>query len=341
MPIVFQCPHCGEDYRLKDDLAGKKATCKRVSCRKVFTVPLVSTSNVAAAPAPDAEALALSALADDAIVQKAISVIQVTCKSCDHIWDVEAAKQGKNVTCPECRTINKVPIPKETSRQDWRAVGNQGLPEGAKLNQMPKLEGATVKETVSTQALTEAGAIPKIEYEPLTLGQKFSRFAMVFVPLLTIGTGYYLWKMSKDANQASSLVKDSVKEIAGEEGTKQAEYHMFALMASGEHKVRASQNEKAMADGLKDLQNARSKLASIEKPIDRGVLMLELVSIFNRLAGDKPQIDANTRRSWNEVQKEVRQTLQNSSNLDSDFRWIPIGPMLSRKYYETLTPWKK
>ena len=31
--ILFNCPHCNEPYKLKDEYAGKKATCKVAACR--------------------------------------------------------------------------------------------------------------------------------------------------------------------------------------------------------------------------------------------------------------------------------------------------------------------
>ena len=43
MAIEFNCPHCGQPYRLKDDFAGMRATCKNPDCRKVITVPSPTT----------------------------------------------------------------------------------------------------------------------------------------------------------------------------------------------------------------------------------------------------------------------------------------------------------
>jgi hypothetical protein len=36
MAIVFNCPQCNLPYKLKDELAGKRATCKNPDCRKVI-----------------------------------------------------------------------------------------------------------------------------------------------------------------------------------------------------------------------------------------------------------------------------------------------------------------
>lgn len=39
MAIEFKCPHCGMHYMLKDEFAGKQATCKNAECKKAFLIP--------------------------------------------------------------------------------------------------------------------------------------------------------------------------------------------------------------------------------------------------------------------------------------------------------------
>src|SRR2546421_236864 len=65
MAIVFDCPNCGERYRLQDAAAGKRAKCKNPQCGKLLLIPQPQAATVPpATPPPDVEAAALSALSD-------------------------------------------------------------------------------------------------------------------------------------------------------------------------------------------------------------------------------------------------------------------------------------
>src|SRR3712207_3484203 len=99
MAIDFDCPHCGTHYRLKDEVGGKTATCKNPNCRKVIPIPKAQ-SNGKPAPPADLDAFAAAAFLDDpAQTKTAEEMITVTCGGCDHTWQVEASKEGKNVLC--------------------------------------------------------------------------------------------------------------------------------------------------------------------------------------------------------------------------------------------------
>src|SRR5262245_37337297 len=64
LPLVFDCPHCKTNDKLKDDVGGKTATCKNPNCRKVINIPMPKTPVAVAAPA-DLDAFAAAAFADD------------------------------------------------------------------------------------------------------------------------------------------------------------------------------------------------------------------------------------------------------------------------------------
>ena len=139
MAIVFDCPHCKTSYRLKDELAGKTATCKNPNCRKVIPIPQPTVLTAAAA---DLDAIAAAAFSDEGLpaLQAAGATIEITCSGCDHVWSVEASKEGKNVLCPECRRPNRVPLRRE-EKADWR-TGQAGKPSMAKVETGMDREGA-------------------------------------------------------------------------------------------------------------------------------------------------------------------------------------------------------
>src|SRR5262249_17952775 len=141
MAIEFNCPHCKTHYRLKDEFGGKTATCKNPDCRKVIPIPKSGSQFLTSAPA-DLHAIAAAAFADEAAkgAKRAELMIPVTCSGCDYAWTVEASKEGKNVRCPECGKVVRVPVRKKEEKADWRTRG--GGPSLAKRETGLDREGA-------------------------------------------------------------------------------------------------------------------------------------------------------------------------------------------------------
>ncbi|MHC4404286.1 MAG: hypothetical protein ACYTG0_31920 [Planctomycetota bacterium] len=55
MSISFQCPNCGKRFKVRDDLAGKRAKC---TCGNVMTIPKAAPSAAAPPPTPPVAKLA-------------------------------------------------------------------------------------------------------------------------------------------------------------------------------------------------------------------------------------------------------------------------------------------
>jgi predicted Zn finger-like uncharacterized protein len=185
MPIRITCPNCQSRILVPESLAGKKGRCK--ACKQVLTVPLLPASNSSsaetappqpqtAAPAPaDVEAQAAALFADEpqAAEPAEVKTIDFNCPYCDEPIKLSADLAGKRAPCPECKHIIKVPELTKTDPKDWRKVEVRG-PSGARPTDQPAPEGAwgsTSVRGVGTQALVEAGVIPKVE-RPRTLWQK-------------------------------------------------------------------------------------------------------------------------------------------------------------------------
>src|SRR5262245_38493848 len=215
MAITLNCPHRGETYRLKDDLAGKKVNCRRATCRKPFTVPAAAAVPANTPPA-DLEALAAAALSEEPVEAKPKGpqgTIKVTCAMCDHAWEVDRALEGKNVPCPECRKIVRVPVLKEEKPADWR-TGRSGRPSLAKNEE--KLEGAwdTDRKYAGAGSLEAAGAI-KIEEEEPEPGAKLRRARNVLLILAGLGAvafGVMSFMKSRQEGRQDRSLADAIKE---------------------------------------------------------------------------------------------------------------------------------
>src|SRR5262245_21938475 len=106
MAIVFNCPLCDFPYKLKDELAGKRATCRNPNCRQVITIPEPAGLRISdlggmlpddvprsSTPLPvnpaDLEAAALAALSEteqEKADTAAETAIPMVCPHCDHKW---------------------------------------------------------------------------------------------------------------------------------------------------------------------------------------------------------------------------------------------------------------
>src|SRR5262249_23667372 len=111
-----------------------------------------------------------------------------TCHYCDAELHLPAEEGGKNVACPECRKIIKVPALKVEKAKDWREVEKKG-PSFARQDEPEKPAGAwdTKATAVGQDALEEAGVITEPE-EPRTLKERLKPYLIVvgFVGLVVV-----------------------------------------------------------------------------------------------------------------------------------------------------------
>lgn len=299
MAIEFNCPHCATPYRLKDELAGKKAACKNPDCRQVLTIPAAkATVPPTAAPPPaakppapkpappkpaarkdatpapkppppkpeDLEAAALAALADAPAEEAAKDTpIPVACAFCDHKWTEPRDKAGKNVLCPnpECRQRNKVPVPKDDKPKDWRATA-QG-PSLAKENfEKPKDVMDAEARVVSKQAWTEGGGADQ-DLEPVPLKRRLFFALLVLTPIVGLGYGIYWLVTTRTEVNRDELVLKALKEM--EPAAKElpgAEGPLFSALlhtAAGEYELRETDKpDEALKKALEHFTKARDEL---------------------------------------------------------------------------------
>ena len=91
--IAFTCPHCGKQYNLKPEFAGRKTTC--AGCKEPLVVP-----GPEAASAEQAEAQAR---------------ISFPCTKCGMKFNLLSEFAGRKTTCPSCKEPLVVPSPDHTA----------------------------------------------------------------------------------------------------------------------------------------------------------------------------------------------------------------------------------
>jgi hypothetical protein len=346
MAIDFNCPHCNYAYRLKDEYAGKRATCK--GCRNVITIPKPVTVP------EDLEAAAISALADEPPKQQeekpADKVIEMTCVYCEHKWTEPLSKAGKNTLCPnpECRQRAKVPELKDDQPQDWRQQKSK-LPTLAKQRN-EKLEGvqdAADSRYAGPEALKQAGA-DGIEIEPRTLKEKLTLVFLVVGIIGCISGGiWYLMSSRKSAGDdrlmadARAQFDQSAKEFApAEVGVSSA----VLYGAQAEYAYRKN-DPKELKSAHDSLAKAREELRKQPPGPERNVVTAELAAAIIGLGGTEEEIKTQVRCRWQPdsdtrlmkvndkvptVHDELRQTLGLLMGADFDYK-IGVARRLTRE----------
>ncbi len=346
MPIVFNCQYCGEPYKLKDELAGRSATCRNPNCRKSFIVPAPTkalpskrANPPASKPSPepdiDIDTIAAAALSEEP-EQKGPSgkPIDVVCRHCDHNFTVEPDKAGKMVICPDCGRPTKVPAAQAEKKLDWR--NNDGIPTLAKrdFGDMSNVMDARSATVVEGKTIAAAGAIQlRDAEEPEERRKRRIKTAIyLFLFLAVIGTaGYGIWGYGKAVRIETTMAKavEAIESPNG--GATDPIFHALMRRASGEYKSRIAASEDDVKSALKDLQLARNLLMKVPTTnSERDAVLIEVALTFPVLAGDEEQVRLNKKKPWTEIQREIRQTLAMLNPQDREVIWYGLRLLTER-----------
>jgi hypothetical protein len=304
MAIVFDCPHCKTNYRLRDEFGGKTATCKNPNCRKVIPIPM---PNGPLRPG-DLDAIAAAAFADGPAQQQAVGeMIEVMCLGCDHKWMVEAAKEGKNVLCPECRRPTRVPMRKKQEKADWRTGAGPTLAKRETGLDREGAFGTVGMGGISDQTAREIVKGREAEEEPEERRKKLLKRLAIVVPLiLIVAAGAYFAFKSRRGAVADAKMEDAVKEL--KDATKDGRYNALIHRASGEYRARTSKSADDIKGALTDLQLARNLVKS-GGGADKDFILAEGALSQLELMGTTEQMADGSRLKKDEVLKELRLTV--------------------------------
>lgn len=142
MTIRVNCPGCGQEYKLADSLAGKKAKCK--SCGGVVEIPASADDQLedfdepapakpaakkpSVPPVPSRPASSSSAppkpppIPKAAAAAPALPKISVSCDMCFTDFQAKGELAGKKAKCPECGELVSVPGGKPKAKAKSKPV---------------------------------------------------------------------------------------------------------------------------------------------------------------------------------------------------------------------------
>jgi hypothetical protein len=373
MPISVPCPHCHKKWKLKDEYAGKRIKCPNAECGQPITIPAAGSEPVAEPVSPparvarpaakpaakasagpsaeelraEAERLAAAMLNEEPEKKddepEAVKQFEYECTFCSHKWMLPVTQQGKNVLCPDCKARQRIPEKKEV-KADWRDPNAQ-RPSLARGPELPKDLLDQQTKNVNIGSLVQAGAIPEAEVEPLPLGTKLKRAALVFSILGAMAFGAFMLfrgnaerKDNKLYEQAVASIAD-IKDDGGMPKPQAALFRAAYNTAAGEASIRLNDKTK-VKDALGYFNKARQDLEESPKSLERDFLLGDLaVSVLN-LGGTPQQVVEELRINWkpdlqlgnkprftgngNDVQAELRRVLlalkADGKAADLDFR---------------------
>lgn len=296
MAIKITCPNskCKKSLKLDPKLAGRKIACS--GCKMHIRLPTAEQLGLSPKPekpgeekhvevtAADLEKMmAEMASEDQTASQQAEAEVKIkfNCPQCDDPIEAELKLSGKQMPCPSCRRIVKVPKADVEAKKDWREKQAQG-PSLAKKEEV-KLEGEWGTQSVarvSTEALAGAKALP-IQRVKLTPWQWAKR---IIALLLLIGIGIFSYWMF-DRYRWSSLENNALSDLAAlaQPGKIQDELLPWASLRVAEYKHRYG--DEAAQKEASSLYRTSLRLAGLRDQLSawdlaRHAMPLQLDAVF-------------------------------------------------------------
>jgi hypothetical protein len=330
MPIKFKCPHCTKPLQVKDHLAGKRGTCPQ--CKKALLIPTLAAKTTAPPDAPpppegppvDVDAIAAAALQDEPTngKQEVSDTIDFACEFCETGIHVPRADAGKRMQCPnpECKSIIKVPAPKE---------GQKKLPTVAQLTQPEKIDDAawgtqTDKSYVHKESFKEAGALREAPRRPIGPREWIQRGVIaVGVAIALVIAGYTLLR-AKHVQEGKGFVEtarayiEPVKGHDPKDMVKDPVAQAEVYRAIARYRMYYSTEKKR----LEQLDAVQKALASVSKPttagaverdaVERDLFLADLAVTATGLGGSVDEDRGKEKYEWKDgtVQKQLGQILQ-------------------------------
>jgi DNA-directed RNA polymerase subunit RPC12/RpoP len=302
--IKITCAKCKKPLWATAALAGKRVKCP--ACQSVLTVP--------APPAADLEALAAKALGAQPAeepAKAAVKDITFACPSCDEEIKAGGDMAGKQMPCPHCSRIIKVPLPVKTTPKDWRTVDPRAgalLRRDAEAPPEGEWGTGTSARPVSQQALEEAEIIP-VAAVRVPWRERLQLITLLGMAglgcLILLFAGFHAWTR---ANEQQSL--NHVRRYAPDDNKDSTLPSLAAAeiyRAKGEYYGRegkAPEANKALGKALAHLAAAGAGSA------ERDLLLVDVGRTLIGLGGDGEQVSQRKKVAWEELANPLRRTAE-------------------------------
>lgn len=316
MSISFTCPHCKKAYKVKDELAGRKATC--AGCKKSLTIPKLAPAakpnrlegiTTAAAPTPSTESAVQP-------TPSAADAIEVTCMYCDARFRVGSELAGKNAPCPECRKIVKVQAQVKKEPIDWRRPDAPQGPSAVRAES--SLPPALAASGMAAGAATAAPKRPRppAEEDELELLPRFTREQIIHWAIgATVAVGIlfglvWLTLNYLDSRRQRIAIAEALAAATPEDGQPSILNKIAAAevyRAAGEHALRARSAQVA-AERLRMTRSLLAEESAGAQPT-RDALLIDVALLQVDLGGTEDQEISETHLSWDNTLSEIRQTV--------------------------------
>ena len=273
--------------------------------------------------------------------------IKFACNFCDEEVAFDADQAGKQVQCPSCTRIVRVPMPKETKAKDWRTVEKKG-PSAAVSSQPEKLENAWGTENnakVSQKALIEAGVVAKAPKKTVPLDERIARWVKRgLLAAVVLGVGAWLYAISRPTVEDANFKKIDEEFKKLDLATKwppvlRAEfYRVLGQRRLGTPNAAIRATEQFML-----ARDAASQPADAKQKLDCEFFLIDLTRTQIELGGTEAEILDKRRLGWErDLPMELVQTLGKIDNPECRLLALhilkqPLADRKQEKVYERLT----
>ncbi len=249
--------------------------------------------------------------------------IDFNCSHCDEPLQLPMDMGGKQVPCPACTRIIRVPMPKRTDGAAWKANQKQG-PAGQRVDLEVAPEGmqGQARADVSRETLEEADAIIERPRAPLHIRIRIRNaisLGIMAVAATLIVVVVVWWRTSQQTRiNVEKVVAQAQAEVSQDKTFPPQEALLFQL-AAAEALLPFSDDvstyfKKYTQNALGEVRKYRADAGGDPEKTSRSdVICCQLISLLMAMGGNAEEARQGRKASWDKVQENVQATFAEMS----------------------------